>query len=58
MTVEEVRATLIASAKKVGPASAYKTNGHSNKFGYGRIDAAKALALVKPSKTKAKKPKP
>lgn len=58
MTVEDVRATLTASAKKIGPASAYKTNGHSNKFGYGRIDAAKAVALVISSKTKAKKPKP
>lgn len=58
MTVEDVRTTLTASAKKIGPASAYKTNGHSNKFGYGRIDAAKAIAMVKASKTKAKKPKP
>jgi subtilisin family serine protease len=58
MTVEDVRATLIASAKKIGPATAYKTNGHSNKFGHGRIDAAKAVALVKASKTKAKKPTP
>lgn len=55
MTAEDVRTALIASAKKIGPASAYKTNGHSNKFGYGRIDAAKALVLVKASK--AKKPK-
>lgn len=54
MTVEDVRAALIASAKKIGPASAYKANGHSNKFGYGRIDAAKAVAQVKASKTKKK----
>lgn len=58
MTAEDVRAALIASAKKIGPASAYKTSGHSNKFGYGRIDAAKAVALVKASKAKAKKAKP
>jgi subtilisin family serine protease len=58
MTVEDVRATLVASAKKIGAASAYKTNGHSNRFGYGRIDAAKAVALVKTSKAKAKKTKP
>jgi Subtilase family len=58
MTAEEVRATLAASAKKIGPASAYKTNGHSNRFGYGRIDAAKAVALVNASKAKAKRPKP
>jgi subtilisin family serine protease len=58
MTAEDVRAALIASAKKIGPASAYKANGHSNKFGYGRIDAAKAVAQVKASKAKPKKPKP
>jgi subtilisin family serine protease len=56
MTVDDVRAALIASAKKIGPASAYKNNGHSNKFGYGRIDAAKAVAQVKASKAKPKKP--
>ena len=56
MAVEDVRATLVASAKKIGPASAYKTNGHSNRFGYGRIDAAKAVALVKTSKAKKTKP--
>jgi hypothetical protein len=54
MTAEEVRAALIASAKKIGPASAYKANGHSNRFGYGRIDAAKAVAQVKASKARAK----
>ncbi len=58
MSAEDVRAALIASAKKIGPASAYKTNGHSNKFGYGRIDAAKALAHVKASKAKPKKAAP
>ncbi len=55
MSADDVRAALIASAKKIGPASAYKANGHSNKFGYGRIDAARAVAQVKASK--AKKPK-
>jgi len=47
MTPDDVRTILIASAKKIGPASAYKANGHSNKFGHGRIDAAKAVALAK-----------
>ncbi len=56
MTADDVRAALTASAKKIGAASAYKANGHSNKFGYGRIDAAKAVALVKASKAKPKKP--
>jgi hypothetical protein len=58
MTAEDVRAALIASAKKIGPTSAYKANGHSNTFGYGRIDAANAMAHVKTSKTKVKKPRP
>jgi hypothetical protein len=58
MTADEVRAALIASAKKIGPASAYKANGHSKKFGHGRIDAAKAVAQVKASKAKPKKPAP
>ncbi len=57
MAAEDVRATLISSAKKIGPASAYKANGYSNKFGYGRIDAAKAVALVKASTAKSRKPK-
>ena len=57
MTVEDIRAALIASAKKIGPASAYKANGHSNRFGYGRIDAAKAVTQVKASKAKTKKTK-
>lgn len=47
MTPDDVRGILVASAKKIGPASAYKANGHSNKFGHGRIDAAKAVALAK-----------
>ena len=53
MTPDDVRAILIASAKKIGPASAYKANGHSNKFGHGRIDAAKAVALAKAWKPSA-----
>ena len=48
----DVRNLLTASAKKIGPASAYKSNGHSNRYGFGRIDAAKAVAA-----TKAWKPK-
>ncbi len=47
MTPDDVRGILTASAKKIGPASAYKANGHSNRFGHGRIDAAKAVALAK-----------
>jgi subtilisin family serine protease len=46
LTAEHVRRILIDTAKKIGPASAYKTNGHSNRYGYGRIDAAKAVAAA------------
>lgn len=46
MTPDDVRAILTSSAKKIGPASAYKANGHSNRYGYGRIDAAKAVAAA------------
>lgn len=46
MTPDDVRAVLTSTARKIGPASAYKTNGHSNRYGYGRIDAAKAVAAA------------
>ncbi len=59
MTPDDVRAILTSSAKKIGPASAYKPNGHSNRYGYGRIDAAKAVAAAQAwapaTKTPAKK---
>lgn len=49
---EDVRKLLTGSAKKIGPASAYKTNGHSNRYGFGRIDAGKAVAAAKAWKPK------
>lgn len=59
MTPDDVRAVLTSTAKKIGPASAYKANGHSNRYGHGRIDAAKAVAAtqawVPAAKTPAKK---
>lgn len=51
---EDVRKLLASTAKKIGPASAYKANGHSNRYGFGRIDAGKAVAAAKA--WKAKKP--
>ncbi len=42
----------MSTAKKIGPASAYKANGYSNRYGHGRIDAAKAVAAAKPWKAK------
>lgn len=59
MTPDDVRAVLTSTAKKIGAASAYKANGHSNRYGHGRIDAAKAVAATQAwapaAKTPAKK---
>ena len=50
-----LRALLEETAVKVGPKSSYKANGHSNDFGYGRVNAARAVAqarrLAKKSRT-------
>lgn len=55
---EEVRAALVASAKKIGPKSAYKANGHSNRFGHGRVDAARAVAQVRAGTARARASRP
>jgi subtilisin family serine protease len=41
---DELRSILERTAKKIGPASAYDAQGHSNDFGFGRVDAAEAVA--------------
>jgi hypothetical protein len=41
---EEVRAVLQETADKIGPKSAYKSNGHSSEYGFGRVNAARAVA--------------
>jgi len=46
LTLAHVKAHLAASARKIGPASAYGANGHSNRFGHGCIDAHAALVSV------------
>ncbi|MFO0874108.1 MAG: S8 family serine peptidase [Phycisphaerales bacterium] len=46
LDAEAVRAAIIAGARRIGPKSAYGTNGHSNKFGYGRIDAPATLRAL------------
>lgn len=43
---DEVRTILQDTAKKIGPANSYDAKGHSDKFGFGRIDAAKAVAAA------------
>jgi subtilisin family serine protease len=59
LSIDEVRRLLATGAKKIGPASAYDANGHSHRFGFGRIDAAATLtalaALQKAAATTAKK---
>jgi subtilisin family serine protease len=60
MTPDDVRAVLTSTAKKIGAASAYKANGHSNRYGHGRIDAAKAVAAAQawaPAKKTSAKPR-
>lgn len=52
LTPDDVRKLLTSTAKKIGAASAYKTNGHSNRYGFGRIDAGKAVAAAKAWKPK------
>jgi len=46
-TTEEIREILISSTDKVSPADAqYDDNGFSNLYGYGRINAAKAVEML------------
>lgn len=44
LTAEEVRQRLRATCRKIGPATSYDVNGHSERYGYGRIDARAAIA--------------
>lgn len=41
---DEVRGILEQTAVKIGPASSYDANGHSDRFGFGRVNAAEAVA--------------
>ncbi len=44
LTAKEVREILINTADKIGSPSDYDSKGHSVKFGYGRVNADKAVA--------------
>jgi subtilisin family serine protease len=44
LTRDQVRAVLVETADKIG--GGYDANGHSFEFGFGRVNAAKALAKV------------
>ena len=50
LTRDEVHRALADTAVKIGPASAYGADGHSLQYGYGRIDAASAVASVADAK--------
>jgi subtilisin family serine protease len=41
---DELRVMLEQTAEKIGPASRYDQKGHSADFGFGRVNAAKAVA--------------
>ena len=59
LSLAQIRAVLKATSRKIGPASAYDPNGHSTRYGYGRIDAAAAVAMVaEPLRKKGKRPAP
>lgn len=45
LTAKEVKDILIKTADKIGPGYEYQ-NGHSVKYGYGRVNAEKAVAEV------------
>lgn len=50
---DEVKDILQRAADKIGPASEYDANGHSNTFGFGRINAAKAVEEAKAMRRQA-----
>lgn len=43
LTAKEVKQILIATADTIGSPSDYDTKGYSKKYGYGRVNAAKAV---------------
>ncbi|MBK9015144.1 MAG: S8 family serine peptidase [Saprospiraceae bacterium] len=55
LTAKEVKEILQQTADKIGDASEYK-NGHSRKFGYGRVNADKAVAEAIRRRDAASKP--
>jgi hypothetical protein len=45
LTSAEVKEILAKTAKKIG--SGYDASGHSDRFGFGRVDAGKAVAAAR-----------
>ncbi len=46
LTGTQVRQILCKTADKIGDKSDYNANGHSNKYGYGRVNALNAVKLA------------
>lgn len=46
LTVQQIKDILRRSADKIGPASAYDANGHSIYYGFGRINALRAVQMA------------
>lgn len=46
LTAQDVRNILQSTAKKIGIDGSYDTSGHNNQFGFGRLDAAAAVAMA------------
>jgi subtilisin family serine protease len=44
LTAKQVKEILITTADKIGHPSDYDSNGHSRRYGYGRVNADKAVA--------------
>ena len=44
LTAKQVKEVLIKTADKIGSPSEYDNNGHSRRYGYGRVNADKAVA--------------
>ena len=54
LTRGELRAILEETADKSGPAGSYNSKGHSADFGFGRVNAAKAVSVALAQKSGAK----
>jgi subtilisin family serine protease len=49
----ELRALLRATADRIGPAADYGPDGHSEHYGYGRLNAARAVAAARAAQAAA-----
>jgi subtilisin family serine protease/uncharacterized protein YraI len=46
LTSKQVKDVLTATTDKIGEPSDYNSNGHSHKYGYGRVNALKAVQMA------------